>query len=30
VIAIGIVAWALFAAYLHGWLIGIRPFGPIP
>jgi uncharacterized membrane protein len=23
----GIVAWAAFAFVLHGWLIGVRPFG---
>jgi uncharacterized membrane protein len=23
----GLVAWALFAFVLHGWLIGVRPFG---
>ena len=22
----GIVAWAVFAVFLHGWLIGVRPF----
>jgi uncharacterized membrane protein len=27
VIAIGGVAWALFALYGHAWLIGVRPFG---
>ena len=27
VIAIGIVAWVLFARYGHLWLIGVRPFG---
>ncbi|MCX7166314.1 MAG: NnrU family protein [Rhodocyclales bacterium] len=27
VIAIGLVAWALFALYGHVWLIGVRPFG---
>jgi uncharacterized membrane protein len=27
VIAIGIVAWVLFARYGHVWLIGVRPFG---
>lgn len=26
-VAVGVVAWALFAFWLHGWLIGIRPFG---
>jgi uncharacterized membrane protein len=23
----GIVAWVVFALWLHGWLIGVRPFG---
>ncbi|MBU9338226.1 NnrU family protein [Burkholderia multivorans] len=23
----GLVAWAVFASFLHGWLIGVRPFG---
>jgi uncharacterized membrane protein len=23
--AVGLVAWALFAFLLHGWLIGVRP-----
>lgn len=27
VVVIGIAAWALFATYLHGWLIGVRPLG---
>jgi uncharacterized membrane protein len=27
VIVVGLVAWALFALYGHGWLIGVRPFG---
>ena len=27
VLAVGLVAWALFAFLLHGWLIGVRPFG---
>lgn len=26
-VAIGIVAWIVFAFWLHGWLIGVRPFG---
>lgn len=26
-VAIGVVAWAVFAMYLHAWLIGVRPFG---
>ena len=25
--AIGAAAWALFAFWLHGWWIGVRPFG---
>ena len=25
--AIGIAAWVLFAFWLHGWWIGVRPFG---
>jgi uncharacterized membrane protein len=25
-IVAGAIAWALFAQYLHGWLIGVRPF----
>ena len=24
---IGLAAWAVFAFWLHGWLIGVRPFG---
>ena len=27
VVAIGLVAWVAFAFYLHGALIGVRPFG---
>jgi uncharacterized membrane protein len=27
VIALGGIAWALFALYGHAWLIGVRPFG---
>ncbi|UCV21663.1 NnrU family protein [Ferribacterium limneticum] len=27
VVIIGTAAWALFATVLHGWLIGVRPFG---
>ena len=23
----GVVVWAVFAFWLHGWLIGVRPFG---
>jgi uncharacterized membrane protein len=23
----GLVAWAVFAFWLHGWLIGVKPFG---
>lgn len=26
-IVTGIVAWGAFAAVLHGWLIGVKPFG---
>lgn len=26
-LAVGLVAWAAFAVFLHGWLIGVRPFG---
>lgn len=26
-VAVGTGAWAVFAFFLHGWLIGIRPFG---
>jgi uncharacterized membrane protein len=26
-VVVGGIAWAAFALYLHGWLIGIRPFG---
>ncbi len=26
-LVIGVVAWAVFAVLLHGWLIGVRPFG---
>ena len=26
-VAVGGLAWMAFALYLHGWLIGIRPFG---
>jgi uncharacterized membrane protein len=27
VLGVGIAAWALFALVLHGWLIGVKPFG---
>lgn len=27
VVVVGVAAWALFAGYLHGLLIGVRPFG---
>jgi uncharacterized membrane protein len=27
VVVIGLGSWALFAFELHGWLIGVRPFG---
>lgn len=23
----GVIAWAVFAFWLHGWMIGVRPFG---
>jgi uncharacterized membrane protein len=26
-VVVGIVAWAAFAFWAHGWLIGVRPFG---
>jgi uncharacterized membrane protein len=26
-VTVGVVAWAVFAFWLHGWLIGVRPFG---
>jgi len=26
-LVVGVVAWALFAFRLHGWLIGVQPFG---
>lgn len=26
-VVVGAVAWALFAFWAHGWLIGVRPFG---
>ncbi len=26
-VAVGVAAWALFAFWLHGWLIGVRPLG---
>jgi uncharacterized membrane protein len=26
-VGIGLVAWAVFAFWLHGWLIGVQPFG---
>lgn len=26
-VAAGLVAWAVFGFLLHGWLIGVRPFG---
>jgi uncharacterized membrane protein len=26
-VIVGLVAWAVFAFLLHGWLIGVRPFG---
>ena len=27
VLIVGVVAWAVFAFWLHGWLIGVRPLG---
>ena len=27
VVVIGLIAWAVFAFYLHGWLFNVRPFG---
>ncbi len=26
-VVIGLVAWAVFSIWLHGWLFGVRPFG---
>ena len=26
-VLVGVVVWAAFALWLHGWLIGVRPFG---
>ena len=26
-VVVGIAAWLAFALFLHGWLIGVRPFG---
>lgn len=26
-VVVGVVAWAVFAFWLHGWLIGVKPFG---
>jgi uncharacterized membrane protein len=26
-VAVGILAWGVFSFLLHGWLIGVRPFG---
>lgn len=26
-VVVGIVSWVVFALWLHGWLIGVRPFG---
>ena len=26
-VVVGLAAWAAFAFWLHGWLIGVRPFG---
>jgi uncharacterized membrane protein len=27
VVVIGVVAWAVFAFWAHGWLFGVKPFG---
>ncbi|MFC3110780.1 NnrU family protein [Undibacterium arcticum] len=27
VVVVGLLAWGLFAEFLHGWLIGVKPFG---
>ena len=27
VLVIGLLAWGLFAGFLHAWLIGVKPFG---
>jgi len=27
VLVAGVVAWAAFAFWLHGWLIGVKPMG---
>jgi hypothetical protein len=27
VVVVGLVTWALFAFFLHGWLVGVRPLG---
>jgi len=26
-VVVGVVAWFVFGFWLHGWLIGVRPFG---
>jgi uncharacterized membrane protein len=26
-VAIGVASWIAFTLWLHGWLIGVRPFG---
>jgi uncharacterized membrane protein len=26
-VVVGVAAWVVFALWLHGWLIGVRPFG---
>jgi len=26
-VVVGVVAWVVFGFWLHGWLIGVRPFG---
>lgn len=27
VVVVGLLAWGLFAGFLHAWLIGVKPFG---
>jgi hypothetical protein len=26
-VVVGLFAWVVFSLHLHGWLIGVRPFG---
>ena len=28
-VAAGVIGWIIFALWLHGWLIGIKPFGQV-